>query len=70
MMKVAVYGQNYVKETTQKAVQQLLNFLLLKNAKVYFESEFIKTQNKAILKNLEVQTFETLDASYDLLISV
>jgi len=69
-MKVAIYGQNYVKETTQKAVQQLLNFLLLKNANVFFESEFIKTQNAAIQNSSEVKIFDKLDKSYDLLISV
>ena len=69
-MKVAIYGQNYVKETTQKAVEQLLNFLLLKNANVFFESEFLKTQNVAIQKSSAVNTFDKLDKSYDLLISI
>ncbi|WP_179009022.1 NAD kinase [Winogradskyella forsetii] len=69
-MKVAIYGQNYVKETTQEAVGKLLDFLLLKNAHVFFESEFIKTQNIEIQDNSVVQTFEKLDVSFDLLISV
>lgn len=69
-MKVAIYGQNYVKETTQKAVEQLLNFLLLKNANVFFERKFIKTQNSAIQNSSAVRTFDALDESFDLLISV
>jgi len=69
-MKVAIYGQNYVKETTQETVQQLFNFLLLKHATVFFESEFLTTQNTAIQNSSEVKTFDELDTSYDLLISV
>lgn len=69
-MKVAIYGQNYVKETTQEAVEQLLNFLLIKNANVFFETEFIKTQNLAIQKSSAVNTFDKLDKTYDLLISI
>lgn len=69
-MKVAIYGQNYVKETTQNAVGYLLEFLQLKNANVFFETEFVKTQNIEIKDNSTVQTFEKLDNSFDLLISV
>jgi len=69
-MKVAIYGQNYVKETTQETVQQLFNFLLLKHATVFFESEFLTTQNTVIQNSSEVKTFDELDTSYDLLISV
>jgi len=70
MMKVAIYGQNYVKDTTQKAVEQLLNFLLEKNADVFFETDFLKTQNATIQSSSVVKTFDALDKSFDLLISV
>lgn len=69
-MKVAIYGQNYIKETTQKAVEQLLDILLRKEANVFFESEFIKTQNSAIQNSSAVRRFNELDESFDLLISV
>lgn len=69
-MKVAIYGQNYVKETTQKAVEQLLDVLLRKEANVFFETEFIKTQNSAIQNSSAIRKFDKLDESFDLLISV
>ena len=69
-MKIAVYGQNYVKDTTQKAVEKLLDFLLKNDANVYLEEDFIKTQNSIIQNNAAVKTFNTLDTNYDLLISV
>ncbi|NRD21254.1 NAD kinase [Winogradskyella eckloniae] len=69
-MKVAIYGQNYVKETTQKAVEQLLDVLLNKDANVFFEREFLTTQSSAVQNNASVQIFDALDASYDLLVSV
>ena len=69
-MKIAVYGQNYVKDTTQKAVEKLLDFLLKNDANVYLEEDFIKTQNSVIQNNAAVKTFNTLDTNYDLLISV
>jgi len=69
-MKVAIYGQNYIKDTTQKAVEKLLDFLLEKEAAVFFESDFIKTQNSAIQNSSVVRTFDKLNHSFDLLISV
>jgi len=69
-MKIAVYGQNYIKDTTQEAVEKLLDFLLEKKVDVFFESEFIKTQNSTIQENTAINVFEKLDNSFDLLISV
>ena len=69
-MKIAIYGQNYIKDTTQKAVEKLLDFLLEKEATVFFESDFIKTQNSAIQNSSAIRTFDKLDHSFDLLISV
>ena len=69
-MKVAIYGQNYVKETTQKAVEQLLDVLLRKEANVFFERDFLKTQNSAIQNSSAVRKFDELDDTFDLLISV
>jgi NAD+ kinase len=69
-MKIAVFGQTYIKDTTQKAVEKLLNFLLEKEVIVFFEAEFLKTQNEAIKNSTEVRKFDKLDDSFDLLISV
>jgi len=69
-MKVAIYGQNYIKDTTQKAVEKLLDFLSDKAVTVFFESDFIKTQNSAIQNSSAVRKFDELDDSFDLLISV
>ncbi|WP_400074969.1 NAD kinase [Winogradskyella sp. R77965] len=69
-MKIAIYGQNYVKDNTQKVVEKLLDFLLKKESTVYFEQNFIKTQKSTIQNSSSVKTFNTLDDSFDLLISV
>ena len=70
MMKVAIYGQNYVKDTTQSAVEKLLGYLLVKEVDVYFEKEFLQTQDTSVINNKNIKTFETLDQSFNLLISV
>lgn len=69
-MKVAVYGQSFTKETTQKAFDILLNALNQSKVDVYVESKFLRhlnveTQNGVILKK-----FNTLDRSFDLLVSI
>lgn len=69
-MKIAVYGQNYIKDNTQEAVEKLLDFLLEKKVDVLFESDFIKTQNSTIQENTASNVFKKLDNSFDLLISV
>ncbi|MAX69553.1 MAG: NAD kinase [Flavobacteriaceae bacterium] len=69
-MKVAIYGQNYVKDTTQNAVEKLLGYLLVKEVDVYFEKEFLQTQDTSVINNKNIKTFETLDQSFNLLISV
>jgi len=69
-MKIAVYGQNYIKDNTQEAVEKLLDFLLEKKVDVFFESDFIKTQNSTIQENTASNVFKKLDNSFDLLISV
>lgn len=70
MMKVAIYGQNYVKDTTQSAVEKLLGYLLVKEVDVYFEKEFLQTQDTSVINNKNINTFKTLDQSFNLLISV
>ncbi len=69
-MKIAIYGQNYIKDTTQNAIEKLLDFLLEKEANVFIERDFIKTQNSAIQNSSAIRKFDKLDVSFDLLISV
>lgn len=69
-MKIAIFGQNYVKDTTQKAVEKLLDFLLDKSVDVFFEADFLTTQNPALKNNPETRTFTKLDNTFDLLISI
>ena len=70
MVKIAVYGQNYVKETTQKAVEKLLDFLLHKEVDVFFESAFLSIQPDSIKNNSAINKFTNLDKTFDLLISI
>ncbi len=69
-MKVAIYGQNYVKDTSQKAVEQLLDFLLEKEVDILIEQKFLKTQKSEIQNSTLVGKYSELDDSFDLLISV
>ncbi|REE07959.1 NAD+ kinase [Winogradskyella pacifica] len=70
MKKVAIYGQNYTKETTQIAVEKLIDVLIEKQAQVFIEREFLDTQKAIVKDNTEVTTFSELDTTFDLLISV
>jgi len=70
MMKIAIYGQNYTKDASQKAVEKLLDFLLAKEADVFIEKEFLTTQNSAIQDSSAIRKFEKLNTSFDLLISI
>jgi len=70
MIKVAVYGQNYLKEITQQAVEKLIEVLLEKDAEVYVEEAFLEIQFNNVKDNTKIHTFHTLDTSFNLLISV
>ncbi|WP_299130868.1 NAD kinase [uncultured Winogradskyella sp.] len=69
-MKIAIYGQNYVKDTSQKAVEKLLSFLQNNKADIFIEHDFIKTLKAEVQNNPSVSTFNSLDNSFDLLISI
>ncbi len=69
-MKVAVYGQNYIKEANQDAFDILIDVLLEYKIGVYVEEKFLKLQNKAINTSSAVNKFSRLDTSYNLLISI
>lgn len=69
-MKVAVYGQNYSKDKTQEAFDILLKTLLDHKADIFIESDFLNKQNISAKKAEAFQKFDSLDSSYDLLISI
>ena len=71
-MKVAVFGRFYNK-TTSTSVLTLFNYLLKKDIQAYIETEFHKLikNNSTIIKDFEsFKTFDHLDDSFDLLVSV
>ncbi|GAA4799949.1 NAD kinase [Litoribaculum gwangyangense] len=71
-MRVAVFGRFYNK-TTSASVLTLFNYLLKKDVDAYIETEFYNLikNNSSIIKDFEsFKIFDTLDTSFDLLISV
>ncbi|RXJ52827.1 NAD kinase [Gelidibacter gilvus] len=70
-MKIAIYSQNY--KSKEASIGILLNYLLEKKANVFIENQFYRLIDKHFdLKNnyKEFETFQTLDNSFDLLISI
>lgn len=70
MMKVAIYGQNYVKDSTQSALKILIEVLLKYEVKILVEADFFDQQLEEIRNNTFLKTFSELDKSYDLLVSI
>lgn len=71
-MKIAIYGQ-YYQNTSKASIKTLLNFLLKKKLKVFIEEDFfesIKKEDKDIREFDNLQSFNTLNNSYDLLVSI
>ncbi len=71
-MKVAIFGRFY-NETTSASVETLFNYLVKKDADAYIETEFYNLINNEShsIKNFEFfKTFDTLNTSFDLLVSV
>ncbi|WP_445732239.1 NAD kinase [Mariniflexile sp.] len=71
-MKVAVFGRFYNKTTTT-SVERLFDYLLKKNADAYIETEFfnlIKKEAPNFDDYKSFKTFDTLDKSFDFLVSV
>lgn len=72
MMKVAVFGRFY-NETTASSVETLFNYLLKKDIEAYIETEFsnlIKKESQNKKDYSSFKTFDILDKSFDLLVSV
>ena len=71
-MKVAIFGRFY-NETTTISVETLLNYLLKKDVDAYIETQFsnlIKREAQNEKEYTSFKTFDTLDSSFDLLVSV
>lgn len=68
-MKIAIYSQ-YQKNKSLKSLEVLLDLLLKKKTSIFIEHSFYKNLNTEIKNNSAVQTFTTLDESFDLLISI
>ncbi len=72
MKKIAVYGQFYQKNA-EVSIEILLNFLLSKDVSVFIEKNFLELINQHLdsEKNYDsFKTFESLDDSYDVLVSI
>lgn len=71
-MKIAIYGQ-YYHSNTHESIEKLLEILSQKNVVVYIENDFfniIKHESKLPSRLDQFETFETLDDSFTLLISI
>ncbi|WP_111309418.1 NAD kinase [Confluentibacter sediminis] len=70
-MKVAVFGRFYNK-TTSSSVETLFNYLLKKDVDAYIETEFYNIIKAEAPNNnySNFKTFDDLDKSFDLLVSV
>ena len=71
-MKIAVYGPLY-NERSKSTIQTLIAYLKKRDAKVVFEKNFhasIVSDSDIDLSSYLFDTFEVLDASFDLLISI
>ena len=71
-MKIAVFGRFY-NEATTTSVERLFHYLLDKHADAYIETEFfnvIKKEAPNVDDYKTFKTFDALDASFDLLVSV
>ena len=70
-MKIAIYGQSY-SSNTQNSIHVLFDLLLQKKVNVSVENDFLNSikQGSATNKYGTFKTFNSLDNTYDLLISV
>lgn len=71
-MKIAVYGPLF-NERSKSTIQTLISYLKKRDAYVVFENNFhasIVSDSDIDLNAYVIDTFEVLDASYDLLISI
>ncbi|PWK20929.1 NAD+ kinase [Xanthomarina spongicola] len=71
-MKIAIFGQFYHKNA-EEAVEILLDYLIDKNIDVYIEEKFFDIINHQLTNHKDYdkfKTFQALDKSFDILISI
>lgn len=71
-MKIAIYGQ-YYHSNTQESIEQLLDILSEKEVSVFIENDFfniIRHESEFPAKLDGFKTFETLDNTFTLLVSI
>ena len=71
-MKIAVYGPLY-NERSKSTIQTLIAYLTKRDAKVVFEKNFhtsISADSDIDIEAYSFDTFEVLEASFNLLISI
>ncbi len=71
-MKIAVYGP-LCNERSKSTIKVLIKYLKNRNADVFFEKNFyesIVTDSNIEIESFQFETFQSLDTSFDLLISV
>jgi NAD+ kinase len=71
-MKVAIFGRFY-NESTTVSVERLFAYLLKQDIEAYIETEFfnlIKSESPNFDDYTAFKTFDTLDKSYDFLVSI
>jgi len=71
-MKIAIFGKFYHKNS-ESSIITLLKVLDDKKVEVFFDEQFystIKAQKNSNFKTIDFKTFNSLDNSYDLLISI
>jgi len=71
-MKFAIFGQ-YYSDSTKNTVKTLLDILQDKQVSIFIETTFYNAIDKGNgydFKNTEINTFSSLDATFDLLISI
>ena len=70
LLKIAIFGQSYHSNTAD-SVEILLDYLANHNSRVYIESEFYKNlKSKSHLSLNNLNTFDTLDDSFHLMVSI
>jgi NAD+ kinase len=71
-MKIAIFGKSY-RKNLESSIVTLLRVLDNKQVEVHFDEQFyttIKAQKKNNFKTIDFRTFNRLDNSFDLLISI
>jgi NAD+ kinase len=70
MMKIAIYGQNYTKETSQDVFSSLVGELQNYDMDIHVEAGFLQQQHLPESKYNAINSFDKLDSSFDLLVSI